>query len=126
MNGNVGLGTWIPRARVEVNNSLSYTSIYDNGNSSTGITIDWTRANIQKVTMTGACTFVFTAPGGIAKLTLQLVQDGSGGRTASWPATVKWPGASAPTLTSAAGSVDFISCLYNGTNYYCTDSLDFR
>jgi hypothetical protein len=127
MNGNVGLGTWNPRARLEINNTLSYKSIFDNGNSGAAITIDWRNANIQKVTMNNACTFTFTAPaGGIAKLVLELIQDGTGSRTATWPATVKWPGASAPTLTTAASSVDFVSCLYDGTNYYCTDNLDFR
>ena len=126
MNGNVGIGTWSPRARLEVNNTVSFSSIYNNGNSGTSITIDWKVANIQKVTMTGDCTFTFTAPNGIAKVMLQMTQDGSGGHTATWPGTVKWPGGTDPVLTAAAGSVDFVTCLYDGTNYYCTNSLDFQ
>jgi hypothetical protein len=124
--GNVGIGTTVPTSALQVNNTFSYSSMYDNGNSGAAITINWNNGNMQKVTMTGNCTFTFTAPGGISKVMLQLTQDGTGGRTATWPAAVKWPSAVAPTLTSAAGSVDFVSCLYNGTNYYCTASLDFR
>jgi hypothetical protein len=126
VEGNVGVGTWNPRARLEINNTVSYTSIYNNGNSGTSITINWNNGNLQRVTMTGNCTFTFTAPGGIAKVVLQLVQDGTGGFSATWPGTVDWPGGTAPTLTSAASSVDFVTCLYDGTNYYCTHSLDFR
>ena len=77
--------------------------------------------------MTGNCTFTFTAPtGGVANLLLRLVQDATGGRTATWPATVKWPGGSAPTLTAAANAVDIVTCYKNGTNYYCTSGMDFK
>ena len=33
---------------------------------------------------------------------LILVQDGTGSRTATWPATVKWPSGTAPTLSTGS------------------------
>jgi hypothetical protein len=89
-------------------------------------TIDW--SSYQKAVFTfgaGNATFTFTAPAGVCNLTLRLVQDGTGGRTATWPATVKWVGAAAPTLTTTANAVDIVSFYYNGTNYYGVLSPNF-
>jgi hypothetical protein len=124
--GNVGIGTTADKYTLKVNNAITYTSVYDNGNSSTSQTINWNNGTNQKTTLTGNCTFTFTAPDGVARLLFELDQDGTGSRTVTWPASVKWPGGVAPTLTTTASAVDIISCFYNGTNYYCSDSLDFR
>ena len=54
-----------------------------------------------------------------------MVQDGTGSRTATWPASVKWPSGTAPTLTTTASSVDIVSFYYDGTNYYGQAGLNF-
>ena len=89
-------------------------------------TVVWTSGNKFKFTF-GAQneTFTFTAPSNPCNLVLMLIQDGTGGRTATWPATVKWVGGSAPTLSTAAGAVDIVSFYYDGTNYYGVASLAF-
>lgn len=81
-------------------------------------TIDWNQGNAFHFTF-GAFneTFTFTAPPSGTTLVLKLTQDGTGSRTATWPATVKWPNGTAPTLSTAAGSVDIISFYFDGTNY---------
>lgn len=38
--------------------------------------------------------------------TLRMIQDGTGGRTVTWPGTIIWPGGSAPTVTSTANAID--------------------
>lgn len=106
--------------------SAYFNAEIDDGNSSTADTIDWRTGNHHKSTLTGNVTYTFTAPGGATTLTLKLVQDATGSRTATWPATVKWPGGTAPTLTTTAAAVDFVSCYYDGTNYYCSNGLDFQ
>lgn len=98
----------------------------DDGNSSTADTIDWTTGPYHKSTMTGNCTYTFTAPSGPARLQLKLVQDATGSRTATWPAAVKWPGGTAPTLSTAATSIDIITFYYDGTSYYGVEALDFQ
>jgi len=45
-------------------------------------------------------------------------QDGTGSRTITWNAVFKWPGGTVPTLSTAAGSVDILSFLSDGTNLY--------
>lgn len=102
---------------------------YDAGNSGTSLTIDWNNGAMQKVTLTGNCTFTFTAPtvdtNNWVRLQLVLYQDGTGSRTATWPATVKHAGGSAPTLTTTPSRADIITLIYNGTNYAAVSSLNF-
>lgn len=47
-------------------------------------------------------------------LTLKLVQDGTGGRTVTWPATVK----GTPNINAAANSTSIIYLYWDGANYY--------
>lgn len=97
----------------------------DNGNSGTADTIDWGAGNKQKSTLTGNVTYTFTAPSGPCNLLLKLVQDATGSRTATWPATVKWPSGTAPTLTTTANAIDIVTFYYDGTNYYGQTGLNF-
>lgn len=102
-----------------------YGTEVDNGNSSTADTITWATSNFQKSTLTGNCTFTFTAPNGPTTLILKLTQDGTGSRTVTWPAAVKWSGGTPPTLTTTAGRTDIISFYYDGTYYIGTSTLNF-
>lgn len=103
----------------------AYFTETDNGNSSTADTIDWTLSNKQKSTLTGNCTFTFTAPTGPCNLLLKLVQDGTGSRTVTWPAAVHWSGGVAPTLTTTASKVDIITFYYDGATYFGSSILNF-
>lgn len=89
----------------------------DNGNSSTADTIDWRVSNKQKSTLTGNVTYTFTAPTKPCNLLLKVLT-GAGSFTATWPATVKWSGGTAPTITTTASRADIITFYYDGTNYY--------
>jgi hypothetical protein len=104
--------------------TVTFTEV-DNGNSSTADTIDWGAGLKQKSTLTGNCTYTFTAPAGPCNLLLRLIQDGTGSRTVTWPAAVKWSGGAAPTLTTTASAVDIISFYYNGSDYYAQAGLAF-
>lgn len=89
-----------------------------NAASSTAATVDFTQGPNQKVTLTGACTFTFTAPTYPSKVRIKLVQDATGSRAVTWPAAVKWTGGTAPTLTSTAAHTDIVELYFDGTNYY--------
>jgi hypothetical protein len=43
--------------------------------------------------------------------TLQVVQDGTGSRTVTWPASFDWGSAGAPTLSTGANKVDLVTLL---------------
>lgn len=108
---------------------LTFSSEQNDGNSGAGTkNIDWTTGNNHLLTLTGNPTLTFTTPPGTTgttHLTLRLVQDATGGRTITWPATVKWIGSSAPTLSTAANAVDIVTFYFNGTNYYGSYGLNF-
>jgi len=87
-------------------------------NSTTAITLSLANGTVQIITLTGNCTFTFpTAVAGKSFLLL-LRQDATGSRTATWPATVKWPAGTAPTITATASKQDIISFVSDGTNWY--------
>lgn len=52
-------------------------------------------------------------------------QDGTGSRTLSYGDQFKWPGGSAPTLTTTAGAVDVIKAVYDGTNLLAQFTADY-
>jgi hypothetical protein len=95
---------------------------FDAGNSSTAITLSAVNGNVQKVTLTANTTVTLTSPtsGIMCSLTLLVFQDATGSRTITWPGTVKWGNAGAPTLTTTASKMDMISIFTvdGGTNWY--------
>ena len=104
--------------------SIGFTQQTTTGDGTT--TIDWKLGNKFKFTF-GAQndTFTFTAPTNPCNILLMLIQDGTGGRTATFPATVKWAGGTAPTLTTTANGIDICSFYWDGSNYFGVASLAF-
>lgn len=102
---------------------------FDDGNSGTSKTIDWSVATAgiaHKITVTGACTFTFTPPLHPRWVQLKLVHEASATVYAlTWPGTVKWPGGTKIANTNTSGAVDIASFWYDGTNYYGVGSLNF-
>lgn len=90
----------------------------DNGNSGTAATINWTSGNNQKIRLTGDCTLTFTAPDGVSRLQLRVVQDNVGTRLLIYPGTVTWAKNTAPTLLTSGTACDILSFWYDGTNYW--------
>lgn len=115
---NSNLSKWMV---VEVNVEWAE---YDAGNSSTTLTIDWNNAEAQKITMTGNCTLTLSNPIVWKFYLLKLVQDGTGSRTMTWPATVKKIGW-ALTLSTAASSIDIVTLYWDGTNYFANIGLAY-
>lgn len=123
--GAKGTGKIALQSNLNIGAHTAYFTETDNGNSGTADTIDWTVSNKQKSTLTGNCTFTFTAPPGPCSLILKLVQDGTGSRLVTWPAAVHWPDGTAPTLTVTASKVDIITFYYDGTTYFGNAALNF-
>lgn len=94
------------------------------GNTSTALTLDLSTCASQKATATANVTFTFSNPVSGGSYVFHLVQDATGSRSYTWPAAVKWSGGTAPA-GSGASKQDIVSCYYDGTNYFCTSSLNY-
>ena len=114
--GVVSSGTWSAILK-------DYTETITTANSTANYAINLANGNWQEITLTANCAFTFSnvpATGGQGvSLTLTLIQDGTGSRTASWPGSVDWGAAGAPTLTTTPGDADVITMITanNGTRW---------
>lgn len=50
-------------------------------------------------------------PTGGSRLDLLLLQGGTGSNLVTWPSVIKWPGGTDPTLSTAAGDLDWITLI---------------
>jgi len=103
----------------------SYNETYAAVTSTTNsTTIDCEAGNVFSHTLSENTTFTFSNPpasGTAYGFSLKIVQDASAsGYTVTWPTSVDWPDATAPTLTSTASAVDqFVFYTHDGgTTWY--------
>jgi len=133
--GNVGIGI-AAKYRLDVGgdvgingnylinpNLKSYTEHKVTNDATTGtVTLDLSTSNVFQSTLTGNTTFVFVSPPVNTKVfsfTIITVQDATGGRTITWPASKKFSGGLAPPATTTANAVDIWSVMtYDGGASY--------
>ena len=92
--------------------------------TSNATTVDCETGNAFSHTLTENTTFTFSNPpssGTAYSFSLEIIQDASAsGFTVTWPSSVDWPNATAPTLTATASAKD-VFVFYTrdgGTNWY--------
>lgn len=87
------------------------------------LTLDLQSATMFDVALTSNITTLtisnIPTSGTTGSFILALTADGTA-RTITWPASFKWPGGTAPTLTSTNGKLDIITCITDdgGTSWY--------
>lgn len=92
-------------------------------------TVDLSLGNMFNLSLANAAiTVSFTNPpisGISSSFTLHCKQDATGSRVITWPASVKWPNASPPTMSTGANKIDIFSffTLDGGTTYLGALSL---
>jgi len=97
---------------------------YNNiGNSGASFDVDLDDGNLQEVTLTADCTMTFSNPassGRVSGFTLIIKQDGTGGWTPTFPASVLWAGGTGPTVSSGVSAIDvFVFYTHDaGTTWY--------
>ncbi|HZI93231.1 MAG TPA: hypothetical protein VFE84_03235 [Patescibacteria group bacterium] len=100
--------------------------IVSNGSSGAAFSLDLSTADEHQLTLTAApCVLTLNNPIAGAIYRLYLLQDGTGNRTVTWPAAVKWTAGTAPTLTTTASKTDLITLVYDGTSYFGSSSLNY-
>jgi hypothetical protein len=92
--------------------------------ASSSYTLDHNNGNVQRVTLNNSITtWAFSNPpvsGRAYTFTVFLLQDGTGSRTITWPASVHWTDQVTPTLTTTANRMDAVTMTTfdGGTTYY--------
>jgi hypothetical protein len=94
-----------------------YTEETTTANTGLAYTISLAGGTVQILTLTANCTYTFPTPTAGKSFLLVQYQDGSGARTVTWPATVKWPSSTAPTLTATASKADVFAFTSDGVNW---------
>lgn len=111
LNGTAALATG---GGVETLNAL--------GSGSGTRAINLTSGNVVSATLAGNTTFTFAGATASTACSfgLYLTQDATGSRTVTWPASVKWSGGTAPTLSTGASAVDILvfETINGGTTWY--------
>jgi hypothetical protein len=98
--------------------SNGYTEETVTANTGTAYTIDLANGTVQILTLTGNCTYTFPANTAGKSFLLVQKQDGTGSRTVTWDADVKWPASTAPTITGTASKADVFAFTCDGTYWY--------
>lgn len=90
--------------------------------SSTGtLSINCNDSNVFTVSMTeNVSTLTLSNASDGQTINVRFTQDATGGRTITWPASFKWAGGSAGSLSSGANEVDFLVATYIGSSWYAS------
>lgn len=86
-----------------------------------GATVSWNLndSQVAKLTLGGNRTLALSEHVVGGSYLLKVIQDGTGSRLiSSYGSNVKWAGGTAPTLSTAAGSVDLLKFVSDGTYLY--------
>jgi len=89
------------------------------------ITPDGAVSNVMEVTLTGNTTL--ENPTNLiagAFYSVQITQDATGSRTMAYGTAFKFKGGVVPILSTAANSIDILTCISDGTNLYSTLTKD--
>lgn len=106
-------------------------TVYSLGNISGAVAVDYTNGHYQHGVVTGNITGItisnWPASGNAGWLTLELTQDGTGGRTLTLASAYKTPGGAGITLSTGANDVDTLHLFTRdgGTNIRVTANLNW-
>jgi len=122
-SSTAGVGSWSDVGDASLGTAQEWTAQQNFNNTilSFDATQDWALAANQVATLTLTANTIFDAPTQMvngAFYSLIIIQDGTGGWTASWNGVFKWAAATAPTLTTTASAKDIFVWRSDGTNMY--------
>jgi hypothetical protein len=94
--------------------------------NATTMTLDTNLSNVFTTTFTANVTVAPTIsnPSDGQTFNWLITQDATGSRTMTWPTSFKWPGGTVGVLSTAANSVDMVTCTYRAsTGFFYTTLL---
>jgi hypothetical protein len=113
-------------ARLDVSQNWTRGQAVNFSNPADGptITIDCTLSNSFRTVLGGNRIIALNNPKDGQEIDVWLVQDGTGGRTVTWPVTVVWEGGTTPVLSTAPAAIDRFRLKYNlATNLWSGEAI---
>ena len=110
-------------------NQYNFAQVIKGTSIDDAVTISWDldKNQIATVTLGGNRTLTVDNMRDGGTYILIVKQDGSGSRTLSYHSgTFKFPAGTAPTLTTAASSVDVLTFISDGSSMYGVSQLDLK
>ncbi len=89
------------------------------------VTIDWANGGTAYMVMDRATAAITLSNGVNGRVYRLRITQNAGSQAVTWTTTVKWRGASAPTLTATAGYSDFITLVRSNGVWYGDATLNF-
>ena len=114
ISGSVAVGQ-LPTVGLTLNEFISTITTDTDGST---VTFDLSVTNWHQVTLGGNRTLALSNGTTGQQFTIVLIQDGTGSRTVTWFSGIKWPGGSAPTLTTTASKADVFTFKQTGAGAY--------
>jgi len=79
-----------------------------------GVTVNWALGHVAEIILNQNVTFTFTGANNKERLILMIKQDGTGGRTVTWPATVRFgTDLTSMIVTATADKQDYCGFVYD-------------
>jgi hypothetical protein len=118
-SGNLGIGTASPAARLDLNGNTAQNIV-----AVAALDVDCTQGNFFTKTIAANSTFTFSNPPASRAyaFTLEIVHTSG---TITWPTTVRWPGNTAPTLTTGRTHLITFVTDNGGTIWYGAPQTDY-
>lgn len=111
-NTRLGVGTASPAVTFDVNGGGAGNTVAVSASA-----IDCATGSYFTKTVSGTLTWTFTNVPASRSVTVILRLTNGGSAAQTWPASVKWPGGTAPTLTSSGTDVLGFITTDGGTNW---------
>ena len=118
----------VDTAKLDVAQEFTATQNFNATTLTDGATINWDLSANQVASVTLGGNRTLAAPTNLkdgATYILIIKQDATGSRTLTFNGAYKFPGGTAPTLTTSANAVDIISFVSDGTSLFGVAQLDF-
>ena len=78
-------------------------------------------------TNTNLLDFEEPPAGSFGSVVLEIKQGATGGNAIlDFDSLTRWPGGFCPPVSTSANAIDLLTCLWDGSNYYCQFSKDFK
>lgn len=112
VTGDASIGATLAAGRTTITGG-AHTVAPNPAAAAASLTLDCATTNVFRISMGANIGTLFLNNAGFGQtIAVRFKQDGTGGRTVTWPTNFRWPGGSAPLLSTGANKIDLLTATY--------------